>query len=170
MMLSDQKQINISEIDISNYKVGDYIFLDVSNSCNIKYKYKNDSSQNLINIGEYFSLNYIPIQITKTDSSLVFYLEYSSNYFQPKLEIMKVDVEVNYDFNSIIKGPKYIIFDYYKINGLNAFAIESNRYFSFREQELSKEIKMSSENKNNIFICNQNVNIPQVYIKEVLFI
>ena len=170
MMLSDQKQINISEIDISNYKVGDYIFLEVSNSCNIKYKYKNDSSQNLINLGEYFSLNYIPIQITKTDSSLVFYLEYSSNYFQPKLEIMKVDVEVNYDFNSIIKGPKYIIFDYYKINGLNAFAIESNRYFSFHEQELSKEIKMSSEDKNKIFICNQNVNIPQVYKRGFIYL
>ena len=170
MMLSDQVKINISEIDISNYKVGDYILLEVSNGCNIKYKYKNDSSQNYINLGKFDSFNYIPIQITRNDSSLVFFIEYSDNYFQPKLEIMKVELEVNFDFNSTIKGPKYIIFDYYKINGFKSFAIESNKNFSFREQELDKEIKMSYEKKNNIFICNQNFDIPQIYKRAFIYL
>ena len=115
--------------------------MEISNSCNIKYKYKNDSSQNLINLGAFKSLNYIPMQITKNDSSLVFYLEYSSIYYQSKVEIMDVNIEVNFYFNSTIKGPKYIIFDYYKINGLNTFIIESNRNFSFREQKLDSRLR-----------------------------
>ena len=110
------------------------------------------------------------MQITKNDSSLVFYLEYSSIYYQSKVEIMDANIEVNFYFNSTIKGPKYIIFDYYKINGLNTFIIESNRNFSFRQQKLDKEIIMSAEDKNNIFICNQNVIVPQVYKRGFIYL
>jgi len=139
--------------------------MEISNSCNIKYKYKNDSSQNLINLGAFKSLNYIPMQITKNDSSLVFYLEYSSIYYQSKVEIMDVNIEVNFYFNSTIKGPKYIIFDYYKINGLNTFIIESNRYFSFREQKLDSRLRFKI-----IFLYDIKMLLFLKYIKEDLFI
>ena len=172
-MLSEEKKENFTEINISNYKVGDYILLGVltSSHYNIKYKYKSDSSQDFINLGEYKYSNYIPIQITKNDSSLLLYIEYpktSNDVFE--FRIVKEDtIEIDSDFNSTNKGPKYIILNYYKINGLKSFVIKSNKNFQFYEQELNKEISMSIEKINNIFIGNQNL-IFLMYIKEQLFI
>jgi hypothetical protein len=173
-MLSEEKKEYSSEINISNYKVGDYILLKASGASkyNIKYKYKSDSSQDFINLGEYRSFNYIPIQITKNDSSLVLYIEYPKAY-EKKFEfrIVKEDViEIDSDLNSTIKGPKFVILDYYKINGLKSFAIESNKNFKFYEQELNKIIRISREEINNIFICNQNFDIPHIYKRAFIYL
>ena len=140
------------EINISNYNVGDYILLQSSNLANwkISYQYKSDYiKDNFINLGEYNDLNYIPIKKTKNDSSLLLHIKCSAKYeyyFLFLINILKVDaMEIDSDYNSIIKGPKFIILDYQKLNYLKSFAIESNKNFYFFVQEIDEYKEMRNK-------------------------
>ena len=146
------------EINISDYKVGEYIILKTYGITNwyIKYQYKNDSK--IINLEEYFSLNYIPIKKTKNDSSLILYIKYTNlfNLFSI-LNIVKDDVlEIDSDYNSTIIGPKFLLLDYFKFNNLKSFAIESNKSFIFYEQQIDYRITVTDQFYNNLYIFKLN--------------
>ena len=146
------------EINISDYKVGEYIILKTHGITNwyIKYQYKNDSK--IINLEEYFSLNYIPIKKTKNDSSLILYIKYTNlfNLFSI-LNIVKDDVlEIDSDYNSTIIGPKFLLLDYFKFNNLKSFAIESNKSFIFYEQQIDYRITVTDQFYNNLYIFKLN--------------
>ena len=146
------------EINISDYKVGEYIIFKTYGITNwyIKYQYKNDSK--IINLEEYFSLNYIPIKKTKNDSSLILYIKYTNlfNLFSI-LNIVKDDVlEIDSDYNSTIIGPKFLLLDYFKFNNLKSFAIESNKSFIFYEQQIDYRITVTDQFYNNLYIFKLN--------------
>jgi len=151
------------EINISDYKVGEYILLESLYGKNwyIKYQYKNDfKNNNFISLGEYQYFNYIPIKKTKDDSSLLLYLKCKrTDYLLSMINIVKDDVmEIVSDFNSTINGPKFIFLDYYKLNYLKSFSIESNKDFILFEQEIDSTIQLKEMGNNNIYISKQNEN------------
>ena len=158
------------EINISDYNVGDYIVLQSSYEAKweISYQYKSDYiKDNFINLGEYDELNYIPIKKAKNDSSLLLHIKYKAMfpyYFLFLINLLKIKaMEIDSDFNSTIKGPKFIILNYQKLNGLKSFAIGSNKNFAFFEQEIDNYKRKINKEYNNIFIYNQNVEESQKY-------
>ena len=164
IMLFGRDSESYFEINISDYNVGDYILLHAFSGKNwkIKYQYKNDfKNNNFINLGEYNSFNYIPIQKTKNDSSLILYIKYTSyDNLLSMINIVKDNVmEITSDFNSELNGPKFLFLDYNKFNNLESFAIESNKNFSFFIQEIGYNIEMKKE-YNYIYISKQNENKP----------
>jgi len=156
------------EINISDYKIGEYILLKTFKGkyWNIKYQYKIDfNNNNFINLGDYSEFNYIPIKKTKNDSSLLLYIKYSGFYknLLSMIDIVKDDVmEITSDFNSSVKGPKFLFLDYYKFNGFNSFAFESNKSLSFLIQEIDVKITMDKKIYNNIYISKHNLENPLI--------
>jgi len=135
LLYGNENEYNF-EINISDYNVGEYIIFQASDRIiwNIDYQYKNDfNKNNFINLGIFDKLNYIPIQKTKNDSSLLLHIKYKDDkIFSECIEltlfnIVKDAMEIDSDFNSTIKGPKLVFIDNHKLNGLKSFAIESNK-------------------------------------------
>jgi hypothetical protein len=155
------------EINISDYNVGDYILFHAfgGNRWKIKYQYKSDfKNNNFINLGEYNGFNYIPIQKTKNDSSLLLYIMYTRyDDILTMINIVKENVmEIASDFNSVLNGPKFLFIDYYnKFNNLESLAIESNKNLSFFIQEIGYIIEMEKE-YNYIYISKQNEDKPLI--------
>ena len=166
------------EINISNYKIGEYILFQTYDkaSWHIKYQYKNDFiNNNFIDLGDYIDLNYIPIKKTKNDSSLILYINcYNSYNLLSILKIVKDDVkEIESDFNSTVNGPKILFFDYNKFNNLRSFAIESNKNFFFFEQAMEiHTFKMKKEIYDYIYINKQKQNTenPQFFKKGFIYL
>ena len=165
-MLYGRDSESYFEINISDYKVGDYILLHAFNGkyWKIKYQYKSDfKNNNFIYLGEYIEFNYIPIQKTKNDSSLLLYIMYKSNEnLLSMIDIVKDDVmEIVSDFNSTLNGPKFLFIDYYKFNYFESFAIESNENFLFFKQEIGYIVEMK-KNYDYIYISKQNEKKPLI--------
>ena len=169
IMLFGYENESYFEINISDYKVGQYILLEsfYGKSWNIKYQYKNDfKNNNFISLGEHQYFNYIPIKKAKDDSSLLLYIKHkSSENLLSMINIVKDDImEIVSDFNSTINGPKFVFLDYYKFNYFKSFAIESNKNFSFFRQEMDSIIQMDNKeyNYNYIYISKHNENKPLI--------
>ena len=160
IMLFGEKNELYFEIDISEYEVGNYILIQASDytTWTIKYQFKNDYNQkNMINLGEYYYYNYIPIKKTKNDSSLILYIKYDSFSVLSVLNIVKDDImEIDSDLNLKVMGPKILFFDYYKFNKFQSFAIESSNNFIFCEQEIESRADIVNMEYNNIYISKQN--------------
>ena len=164
IMLFGRDSESYFEINISDYNEGDYILLHAFSGNNwiIKYQYKNDfKNNNFINLGEYIGFNFIPIQKTKNDSSLLLYIRYTSyENLLSMINILKDNVmEITSEINSELNGPKFLFLDYNKFNNLKSFAIESNKNFSFFIQEIGYIIEMKKE-YNYIYISKKNENKP----------
>ena len=164
IMLFGRDSESYFEIDISDYNVGDYILFHAFSGKNwiIKYQYKNDfKNNNFINLGEYMGFNFIPIQKTKNDSSLILYIRYTSNEnLLSMINILKDNVmEITSEINSELNGPKFLFLDYNKFNNLESFAFESNKTFYFYIQDIGY-IKEMKKEYNYINISKQNENKP----------
>ncbi len=163
------------EINISDYKVGEYILLKTYENTvwNIKYQYKNDSKENkFINLEEYQGLNYIPIQKTKDDSSLILFIKYRAYHSQFSiLNIVKDNVIViDSDYNSTIIGPKILFLDYFKFNNLKSFAIESNKSFIFYEQKMDYNVRINDKFYKNFNIFKKNDEWSQLNKKGFIYL
>ena len=95
------------EINISDYKIGEYILLQTFDNAVwfLKYQYKNDfKKNNFINLGGYNNFNYIPIKKTKNDSSLLLYIKFINIYPNLLITIINIvkngAIEIDSDFNS----------------------------------------------------------------------
>ena len=76
--------------------------------------------------------------------------------------------EITSDLSYNIQGPQLFLVDYYKINSLNSFGIESNINYCFFEQNLDRVIFMKDRDFNNITIykhCYYNTfNFRRIFI------
>ena len=167
IMLFGYENESYFEINISDYKVGQYILLEsfYGKSWNIKYQYKSDfKNNNFISLGEHQYFNYIPIKKAKDDSSLLLYIKYKgAGDLLSMINIVKDDImEIVSDFNSTINGPKFVFLDYYKFNYFKSFAIESNKNFSFFTQEMDSIIRIDKKEYNYIYISTHNENKPLI--------
>ena len=159
------------EIDISDYNINEYILLHVYDTawCSIEYQYKNDFKQNnFISLGEIKEFNYIPIKKTKNDS-LLLYARCKSNSLFSLIKVVKEKViELSSDSNII--GPKFIFLDYYKLNKLNSFGIESNHPFYFYEQEIGSQISFTDKKYQNMFISKINDVKPHLFKRAFIYL
>ena len=163
------------EINISNYEVGEYILFQVNEGIDleIKYQFKSDFNQNnFINYEKYEYFNFIPIKKTKNDSSLLIYISNNSpgkTYNIINLIKDKV-MEINSEYDSTIKGPKFLYLEFYKLNNLKSFAIESNKSFSFYIQGIDEKIKVDKKGETNIYIYKQNNEKSQVFKRAFIYL
>jgi hypothetical protein len=64
--------------------------------------------------------------------------------------------EIISDYSEKIKGPKFFLIDYYTLNNMKSFGIESNyNYFFFEQFQNTYETRSSEKIYNNITIINQ---------------
>ena len=132
----------ILEIDISNYELNEYILLKYVGylTINLKYQFKNElKHNNFIELGTfynnmYWKCFYIPIKISKKDSSLLLYIR-QIDVYSPHIGIIYISkfkaCEITSDYNENFKGPKLFFIDYNKFNNLKSFGIESNHNYFF---------------------------------------
>ena len=165
----------IFQIDISNYEIGEYIIFELYSDgfIDIKYQYKNDFKQNnFINLGEYSShFNYILINKTKNDSSLLLKIKYPSYSFSFNIiNIYKQKItEINSDYTENFKGPKLFLIDYYTFNNYKSFGIESNQKYFLFEQIYDTRISFEKTEYNNITITKQNNDNSQLFKRAFIF-
>ena len=144
LLLFDKSYEFKFEIDISEYEIGEYIVFETQNDLGhiiFKYQYKTDFKQNnFIFSGKYYRFNYILIKKTKNDSSLLLNITLSSNYNLKTFSLIRYapkSKEITLDNNNInIKGPQLLFLDYFTINNLKSFGIESNHSYFFLQQDI----------------------------------
>ena len=165
------------EINISDYKIGEYILLQTFDNAVwfLKYQYKNDfKKNNFINLGGYNNFNYIPIKKTKNDSSLLLYIKFINIYPNLLITIINIvkngAIEIDSDFNSTFIGPKFLYLDYYKFNNFKSFAIKSNKNYIFFEQEMEYKIHMDKKEYNGIYISKQNDKKSLLYKRGFIYL
>ena len=166
------------EIDISDYEIGEYILLHTFHRVDyyIKYQYKKDFRQNnFINLEINEGFNYIPIKKNINDSSLILSIKYKSilTNLLSILNIVKdhvMEIDSNFDFNSTVKGPKFLFLDIYKFNNLKSFAIESNKKFAFFEFAEENKFHLERKKYNNFYLSRQNGEKPLLYKRGFIYL
>ena len=166
------------EIDISDYEIGEYILLHTFHGVDyyIKYQYKKDFRQNnFINLEINEGFNYIPIKKTINDSSLILSIKYKRilTNLLSILNIVKdhvIEIDSNFDFNSTVKGPKFLFLDIYKFNNLRSFAIESNKKFAFFEFAEENKFHLERKEYNNFYLSRQNGENPLLYKRGFIYL
>ena len=164
---------NIEIIDISEYNIGDYIVFHTYDIVTTFYSYEFDLSyqykkyfnkSNFIKLGTYSGFNFIPIKKEKNDSSLLLKINSNSkaNFLLDIYKKSKMK-EITSDFKCNIKGPKLFLIDYYTINNLNSFGIESNISYCFFQQNLISTKKINERDYKNITLYKHK------YLDEYLF-
>jgi len=151
----------ILEIDITNYKLDEYILFKYEGDIflNLKYQFKNElKNNNFIDLGTYghSQINYIPIKNSKKDSSLFLYIRQIYGYDGPHIGLINISkfkvCEISSNFNKTFKGPKLFFIDYYKFNNLKSFGIESNHTYFFLEQSFTESYIGTSGSYENLTI------------------
>ena len=158
------------EIDISNYKKGEYIlffFYDFTNYIFVKYQFKNDfKGNNLITLGEYNGFNYIPIKKETEDSTLILFVKALISKGFSMIDLYKYkSYEINSEFKEIIQGPCIYFVDFFKFNNLNSFGIQSNKKYILYEQLFYKDINTLSGKYENVSIITNNYLNTNIYRK-----
>ena len=159
------------EIDLSDYKIGDYIVIsvygnDILSYIILKYQYKNKFKENnLINLGKCNNFNYIPIK-KEVEDSLILYIESHTDNFQSfnMLDIFKNKVqEITTENNLLIKEPTLLFINCYSFNDLNSFIFYSNNPYYSYEQGIFNEISTSYDN-----VKYKNITIIDQYNNDIL--
>ena len=162
------------EIDISDFTVGENIllyFYPIHSSYNILYQFKsNFKGNNYIDLGEYYSLNYIPIKKTKSESTLIIYIQFNDYYMFSLLNVISSKVEeITEEKTLSIIGPMYYILDYYSLNNINSIGIESNEPFFLYEQDIGYKTKIVNTYYVNVYFTKYNNLEPHVFKKAIIF-
>lgn len=79
-------------------------------------------------------------------------------------------MEINSEYDSTIKGPKLLYLEFYKLNNLKSFAIESNKSFSFYIQGIDVKIKVDEKGETNIYIYRQNNEKSQIFKRAFIYL
>ena len=169
---------NIEIIDISEYDIGDYIVFQTYDSASysyifdLSYQYKKDFiTNNFISLGTYQNFNFIPIKKAKNDSSLILKIKTYSKFsfildIYKKSKMKEITSEIIYN----IKGPQLFLVDYYRINNLNSFGIESNTNYIFFQQNLAYQISMRERDFRNITIYKYDYFNPYIFQRVFIYI
>ena len=162
------------EMDISNFAVGDNIllyFYAKHNTYNFLYQFKSIyKGSNFIDLGEYYSLNYIPIKKTKEESSLIISIQFSDYRLFSLLNIILYKIEeITSEKTLSINGPIYFILDYYTLNNMNSIGIESNEKYLLFEKEIGHQTKIAKKEYINVYFTKYNNLEPHIFKKAIIF-
>lgn len=154
------------ELDISKYKQGEDIIIELfnsySNSFTLKYQYKKTYKNNnfivAVSVGGYEEISYVRIKKENNDDNLILYLISSKGDFSSFMNILTYKIEkIKSDKTLEVKGQKVFYLDYYDFNKYNSFGIYSNKAFYFIEQSYNKNIKTSKKQINNLIIITKDL-------------
>lgn len=162
------------EIDISDFTVGENIllyFYAIHNSYHILYQFKsNFKGNNYIDLGEYYSLNYIPIKKTNVESTLIIYIQFNDYYMFSLFNVISSKVEeITEEKTLSITGPIYYILDYYSLNNICSIGIESNEPFFLFEYNIGYQTKIVNTYYVNVYFTKYNNLEPHIFKKAIIF-